>query len=106
MNRALRRQQLKEPKAGAKARPGAQRAIPRTGPTPGVSARPRTGLSKYVPRFLSEVISELRKVVWPSRDDIVHLTVVICILTIIIGAILGLIDIAFGRIIDEILLDN
>jgi preprotein translocase subunit SecE len=104
MNRALRRQQLKEPKPGAKARPGAQRAIPRTGPAPGAATRARTGLNRFVPRFISEVISELRKVVWPSRDDIVHLTVVICIVTVMIGAVLGVIDIAFGRLIDETLL--
>ena len=104
MNRALRRQQLKDREGTAKARPGAQRAIPRTGPTPGVASRPRTGASRFVPRVVSEVISELRKVVWPSRDDVVHLTIVICIMTVIIGAILGVIDIAFGRLIDETLL--
>jgi preprotein translocase subunit SecE len=107
MNRALRRQQLKDqPKAGAKStRPAAQgRAIPRTGPAP-ASARPRSGVSRLVPRFAMEIISELRKVQWPTRDEVIHLTVVVVIVTIIIGAVLGLIDIAFGRLVDEVLLD-
>jgi preprotein translocase subunit SecE len=104
MNRALRRQQLKEPKPGKAARPAAQgRAIPRTGPS--TAPRSRSGVSRFVPRFAMEIISELRKVQWPTRDEVIHLTVVVVIVTIIIGAILGLIDIGFGWLVDEILLD-
>jgi len=52
-----------------------------------------------------DIVNELRKVVWPTRDTVVHLTVVIVIVTIIIGAVLGLIDIGFGWLIDETLLN-
>jgi len=103
MNRALRRQQVKD-KPG---RTGTQaRAIPRTGssrPTGGAAAR---GNPFWRPRILSEVISELRKVIWPDRETVMHLTIVIVIVTIVIGAVLGGIDFAFGWLIDNYLLGS
>jgi preprotein translocase subunit SecE len=51
-----------------------------------------------------DIYTELRKVVWPSREDTVHLTVVVVIVTLILGAILGAIDIGFGWLIDNTLL--
>ncbi len=53
------------------------------------------------PRFLMDIISELRKVVWPTRDDIVYLTIVVVIITILFGAALGGIDFGFGYLIDK-----
>jgi len=44
-------------------------------------------------------------VVWPERGDVVHLTIVVVIVTLLIGALLGAIDIGFGWIIDEALLN-
>ena len=51
-----------------------------------------------------EIITELRKVVWPTRQDTVHLTIVVIVVSVIIGAMLGGIDIGFGWIIDNTLL--
>ncbi len=100
-NRALRRQQTREPKAK---RGAAKRAIPSTGPSRPPPAR-GGGILSWRPQILVDVITELRKVVWPSRPDVLHLTVVVVIVTLILGAVLGGIDIAFGYIIDEALLN-
>jgi preprotein translocase subunit SecE len=101
MNRALRRQQVKE-KPG---RSSSARAMPRTGPAPRASGGAQASRGSILrPRFATDIISELRKVIWPSRDDVFHLTVVIVIVTIIIGAVLGGIDFAFGKLVDEYLL--
>jgi preprotein translocase subunit SecE len=107
MNRAVRRQQTKDSKGGRAT--GARTALPKTG-----GARPaaRTagsgggggGVLAWRPRFVMDIISELRKVVWPSRDDTLHLAVVVVIVTIIFGALLGAIDIGFGWLIDKTLL--
>ena len=51
-----------------------------------------------------DVISELRKVVWPKREDVMHLTFVIVIVTLMIGAVLGLVDIGFSWLVDKTLL--
>jgi preprotein translocase subunit SecE len=43
-------------------------------------------------QFVKESYAELRKVVWPSRDDVVSSVKVVIISTVIIAAALGLVD--------------
>jgi len=71
---------------------------------PGVLPGPAALKFGLRPRFAEEIISELRKVTWPTREDVVHLTVVVVIITLILGAVLGAIDIGFGWLIDNTLL--
>jgi preprotein translocase subunit SecE len=52
--------------------------------------------------FFRETWSEYKKVVWPSRRDIVRLTLIVIVLTVILGLILGGIDLGFTRLIDFI----
>lgn len=42
--------------------------------------------------FLREVRVELDKVVWPSRQQTVQLTIVVILVTIFVGFFLGIID--------------
>jgi len=44
-------------------------------------------------QFIKESYAELRKVVWPSRDDVISSVKVVIISTVIIAAVLGLVDI-------------
>ena len=46
-------------------------------------------------RFFKECFAELKKVVWPSRNDAVSSVKVVLISTIIIAVILGLLDLVF-----------
>jgi len=48
---------------------------------------------KKIIQFFKECYAELRKVVWPSRDDVVSSVGVVIISTVIIAMVLGLIDI-------------
>lgn len=48
--------------------------------------------------FFGGVASELRKVTWPSREQTTRLTVLVLVVSVVIGAILGLIDIGFSRL--------
>jgi len=48
--------------------------------------------------FLGGAFSELRKVNWPSREQTTRLTMLVLIVSVVIGAILGLIDIGFSRL--------
>ena len=48
-----------------------------------------------VGQFLRESKAELKKVVWPSRDDVVSSVKVVIISTIIVAIVLGLLDFAF-----------
>ena len=44
-------------------------------------------------QFIKESYAELRKVVWPGRDDVISSVKVVIISTVIIAAVLGLVDI-------------
>ena len=65
--------------------------------------RPRfAGLSRLQPAFLGGIISELRKVTWPSFAETRYLTVVVAIVATAVGLFLGGVDLAFGKIIESI----
>ena len=49
-------------------------------------------------RFFSEVIGELRKVTWPSRQEATRLTILVLTLSITIGILLGIVDYFFSRL--------
>ena len=44
-------------------------------------------------QFIKESYAELRKVVWPGRDDVISSVKVVLISTVLIAAVLGLVDI-------------
>lgn len=43
-------------------------------------------------RFYRETVGELRKVSWPTRDEAVHLTIIVLIVLAFMAAILGTVD--------------
>ena len=43
-------------------------------------------------QFFKECYAELRKVVWPGKDDVISSVGVVLVSTVIIAAVLGLID--------------
>ncbi|MCL2209567.1 MAG: preprotein translocase subunit SecE [Treponema sp.] len=47
---------------------------------------------KKIVLFVKESYAELKKVVWPGRDDVISSVKVVLVSTIIIAAVLGLID--------------
>ena len=59
-------------------------------------------MSKVV-QFLPESKAELKKVVWPSRDNVVSSVKVVIISTILIAIILGLLDIGFTQLFRSIM---
>lgn len=51
-----------------------------------------------VTRLVRETRSELRKVVWPSREETIRLTLVVLAVSVTIGLFLGLFDILFSTL--------
>ena len=81
-----------------------QRAEPRPTTAPG-RGRERGRLYRLThPRLISEIISELRKVVWPSRQETRNLTTVVVIIAVAVGALLGGVDWVFNRVMENVLL--
>ncbi len=52
--------------------------------------------------FFQESYAELRKVTWPSRDEAVASTKVVLVSTLLIAAMLGLVDFILFKFVDWI----
>ena len=61
-------------------------------------ARPaRVSLPKRLVRFLREVVAELRKVIWPSRKQLVTYTLVVLVFVSFMVALVALLDFLVGQ---------
>jgi preprotein translocase subunit SecE len=56
-----------------------------------------------VVNYFTDVRSELRKVVWPTKDEAIKLTAVVVGLSAIVGLYLGFLDFVFGELVAAIL---
>ena len=91
----------------ARPRSAADRRGRRSGPAPeggkGRATAVRDGrqakLSLFgrLVRFLREVVAELRKVIWPSRNQLVTYTIVVLVFVSFMVALVWLLDFLFGR---------
>lgn len=59
-------------------------------------------LSRLQPRFVADVIAELRKVTWPSFQETRYLTIVVAIVSLAVGIFLGSIDFVFGWTVEKL----
>jgi preprotein translocase SecE subunit len=100
MSRALRRHPLtsKSTKRARSVRP----PRPTKGAPPPRSRRGWRALLR--PRWIEDIVSELRKVTWPTRHETVNLTIVVLIVAIAVGLMLGGIDMFFNWVISNTLL--
>ena len=53
-------------------------------------------VSRFV-RFLREVVAELRKVIWPTRNQLVTYTIVVLVFVSFMVGLVSLLDFLFGR---------
>jgi len=58
---------------------------------------------KSIINFLTEVVTELKKVTWPTRAEATRMTVVVIITTIIVGAYIGTIDFGLTKFLEQFL---
>ena len=89
MNRELRRLQEREEKRQQKQR---QKGVPQR--------RPKRERASFT-QFLREVRQELRRVAWPSRQELTTFTIVTVITTGVLTAIIFGMDFAFKKSILE-----
>ncbi len=54
-------------------------------------------------RMFGDVVSELRRVTWPTRQETMRLSLMVIAVSAAVGAFLGIIDIGFGRLLSSIL---
>lgn len=49
--------------------------------------------------FYRQVVAELRKVVWPTQEQLITYFLVVLVFVLVIMAIVSLLDLAFGKLI-------
>ena len=110
MSRALRRQPLvqKPPAKSPSFRPSGGKPAKKQATAPGADApKIKRSMVERIPligRPMQDIISELRKVSWPSREETWRLSLAVIAVTVVIGAFLGGVDIAFNWVVDNTLL--
>lgn len=68
-------------------------------PTKKIAAGRRRGLNFS---FFTETIAELKKVVWLSRQEIAYLTGLVLLVSVVMGALLGVIDFGFTKLVNGV----
>ncbi len=56
-----------------------------------------------IKEFLSEVKVEIKKVIYPSRDELVGSIWVVIIAVVLISVFLGIVDIGLSKVVRELL---
>jgi preprotein translocase subunit SecE len=49
-------------------------------------------------QFFRETVGELKRVVWPTREQNTRLTILVIVISLAVGVLLGAVDLAFGRL--------
>ena len=55
------------------------------------------GRIRNIGTFYKQVVAELRKVIWPTRKELVTYTTVVVVFVLIITAIVAVFDLVFGK---------
>ncbi len=59
----------------------------------------KPNIFQRIKRWFKETAGELRKVSWPTREEALALTRIVLIVTVIMSAILGILDFIFARLV-------
>ena len=72
-------------------------------PLVGRRANPETVSRAISLGFVREVMGELRRVTWPTRDETMRLTLMVIAVSAAVGIFLGAIDMGFTRLFSVLL---
>ena len=54
-------------------------------------------------RSLGEIVTELRRVTWPTREETTRLTIMVIAVSAVVGLLLGIVDLGFARLFGVLL---
>jgi preprotein translocase subunit SecE len=70
-------------------------------PTPkrGSGKQQRKGLFARMALFLRQMVAELRKVIWPTRKELITYTWVVLVFVVIMAGLIALFDLGLARVV-------
>jgi preprotein translocase subunit SecE len=72
-------------------------AVPRTARTPARTRRGPVTRVRSIGTFYRQVVAELRKVIWPTRQELVTYTSVVIVFVVVMVTIVSIFDFAFSQ---------
>ncbi len=75
-----------EPAVAAESAAGGRGAPPR-----------RPDIFRRIVQYYREIVSELRKVIWPGRNELVTYSIVVLVFVVVVTAIVGVLDYGLTR---------
>jgi preprotein translocase subunit SecE len=66
------------------------------------SARPSRGRGGAPTRFVRESVSEMRKVLWPSRNELVTYSIVVSVFVVVMVSIVAGLDFGFAKLVLQV----
>lgn len=55
-----------------------------------------------IAKYLENIVAELKKVVWPTKQEAINLSLLVVIVSITMGIVLGLLDYGFTQLIEKV----
>ncbi len=52
--------------------------------------------------FFSDIIAEMKKVTWLSRRELIYLTGLVLLVTVVMALLLGVLDFGFTKLVNEV----
>jgi preprotein translocase subunit SecE len=95
MNRQTKRMLQKQGQIDAEGQPTVRKRPAPQAPRPGRPEQKRTGPLQ----FLREVRTELVKVAWPTRSEVINYSIIVLVAVVILTTYIASLDFAFGEAI-------
>ena len=57
----------------------------------------KPGLFARIKKYFSSVRSEMKRVVWPSKKELINYSVTVCVSLIVVGVVIALLDAGIGQ---------
>lgn len=57
---------------------------------------------KVKTNIISDIISEMKKVTWLSRRELIYLTGLVLLVTIVMALLLGVLDFGFTKLVNDV----
>jgi preprotein translocase subunit SecE len=58
---------------------------------------------KAVIQYLKDVRLELTKVVWPKKEEVIKLTLIVFIISVVVAAYTGALDFVFTKLLERLI---
>ncbi|HSF26905.1 MAG TPA: preprotein translocase subunit SecE [Actinomycetes bacterium] len=74
-------------------------ATPAHGPSGRAGDEDQRSLFARLSLYYRQIVAELRKVIWPTRKELINYTAVVIVFVLIVIAYVSVLDVIFGRVV-------